>query len=363
MLFLMAALAGCDREQVQEYRVAKEQTQAQAQPSAMPPGHPDTSGAASPALKYKVPTAWQEAPLGEMRAASFRVAGKDGKQADVSAIPLPGLAGSDLDNVNRWRGQVGLPGVSEAELATLAQPVEIAGQAAKLYEQAGANAGSGEKSRILAAITRREGAAWFFKMTGEDGVVAEQKPAFIEFLKSVSFTAAGPQAQLPPSHPPIDGGGMMAAAGAPGAPAVSGHAKPNWEVPSGWKEIPGGQFLVAKFVLTGAANAQASVNVSSSSGDGGGMLANVNRWRNQLGLGSEVEADLAKELQPLELPGGKATLADITGQDAKTGQKARLLAVVVPRSGETWFYKLMGDAQIVEREKDAFMKFVQTVKY
>jgi hypothetical protein len=360
MLFLMAALAGCDRGQVQEYRVAKEQTQAQAQPSAMPPGHPDTSGAASPALKYKVPTAWQEVAPGEMRAASFRVAGKDGKQADVSVIPLPGLAGGDLDNVNRWRGQVGLPGVSEAELATLAQPVEIAGQAAKLYEQAGANAGSGEKSRILAAITRREGAAWFFKMTGEDGVVAEQKPAFTEFLKSVSFTAAGAQAQLPPSHPPIDGGSMMAAAGA--APS-SGQAKPNWEVPSGWKEIPGGQFLVAKFVLTGAANALASVNVSMSSGDGGGMVANVNRWRNQLGLGPEAEADLTKELQPLDFPGGKATLADITGQDAKTGQKARLLAVVVPRSGETWFYKLMGDAQIVEREKDAFMKFVQTVKY
>jgi hypothetical protein len=360
MLFLMAALAGCDRGQVQEYRVAKEQTQAQAQPSAMPPGHPDTSGAASPALKYKVPTAWQEVAPGEMRAASFRVAGKDGKQADVSVIPLPGLAGSDLDNVNRWRGQVGLPGVSEAELATLAQPVEIAGQAAKLYEQAGANAGSGEKSRILAAITRREGAAWFFKMTGEDGVVTEQKPAFIEFLKSVSFPAAGAQAQLPPSHPPIDGGSMMAAAG---SAASSGQAKPNWEVPAGWKEISGGQFLVAKFVLTGAANAQASVNVSMSSGDGGGMVANVNRWRNQLGLGPEAEADLTKELQPLDLPGGKATLTDITGQDAKTGQKARLLAVVVARSGETWFYKLMGDAQIVERERDAFIKFVQTVKY
>ena len=43
--------------------------------------------------------------------------------------------------------------------------------------------------------------AWFFKMTGDDALVAEQKPAFIEFLKSVSFPAAGAQAQLPPAHP------------------------------------------------------------------------------------------------------------------------------------------------------------------
>ena len=166
-----------------------------------------------------------------MRAASFRVAGKDGKQADVSVIPLPGLAGSDLDNVNRWRGQVGLSAVSEAELAKLVQPVEIAGQSASLYEQAGSNAGSGDKTNILAAITRRDGTAWFFKMTGNDALVTEQKPAFIEFLKSVSFPAAAAQAQLPPSHPPIGGGDMMAQAG--GA-ASSGQPKPSWEVPSGW---------------------------------------------------------------------------------------------------------------------------------
>ena len=295
-----------------------------------------------------------------MRAASFRVAGKDGKQADVSVIPLPGLAGSDLDNVNRWRGQVGLPGVSEAELTKLAQAVEVAGQPASLYEQAGTNAGSGEVSRILAAISRRDGLAWFFKMTGDGAVVAQQKPAFVEFLKSVSFPAATAQAQLPPAHPPIDGGNMMAQAG---PAASSGQPKPSWEVPSGWKEVPGGQFLVAKFLLAGAANAQAAVNVSMSPGDGGGMLANLNRWRTQLSLQPVAEADLAKEVQPLELPGAKASLADVTGKDAKNGQPARLLAVVLPRSGETWFYKLMGDAQLVQQEKDAFVKFVQSVKY
>jgi hypothetical protein len=359
---LVAALAGCDRGQVQEYRVAKEQTpaQAQAQPATLPPGHPDLSGAPAPALQYKRPADWQEAPLSQMRAASFRVAGKDGKQADVSAIPLPGLKGSDLDNVNRWRGQVGLPGVSEAELATLAQPVEIAGQSASLYEQAGTNPASGEKSCILAAITRRDGTAWFFKMTGDDALVTGQKPAFIEFLKSVSFPAGVAQAQLPPSHPPIDGGSMMAQAG---TAASSGQLKPSWDVPSGWKEIPGGQFLVAKFVVAGADSAQAAVNVSKSPGDGGGLLANLNRWRNQLSLGPLAEADLNKETQPLDLPGGKASVADISGQDARNGQKARLLAVVIPRSGETWFYKLMGDAQVVEQERDAFLRFVQSVKY
>ena len=51
------------------------------------------------------------------------------------------------------------------------------------------------------------------------------------------------------------------------------------------------------------------------------------------------------------MAGGKASLADITGQDARTGQEARLLAVVVPQVGQTWFYKLMGDAKVVERRE------------
>jgi hypothetical protein len=149
----------------------------------------------------------------------------------------------------------------------------------------------------------------------------------------------------------------------PPADSGSGQFKPNWDAPSTWKEVPGGQFLVAKFVLPGGGEMPASVNISKSTGDGGGLLANVNRWRGQLGLGPLAEGDLAKQVQSLDLPSGKATLADIAGQDAKTGQKARLLAAVVPRTGETWFYKLMGNEQAVQQEKDAFMKFVQGVRY
>ena len=358
LVLSLAILAGCGRNDIQVYRVAKEASPAP--PAALPSGHPDTSGAATPTLKYKLPPGWQEVAPGEMRVASFRVPGEGGKLADVSVIPLPGLAGGDLDNVNRWRGQVGLKGVSQDELLKLAQAIEIDGKPGQLYEQAGENPGSGDKSRILAAITRREGAAWFFKMTGDDGLVAQQKTAFIAFLQSVTFPAAMAQSELPPSHPPIGGGSMAGQA----APAVaSGQDKPNWQVPAGWQEVSGGQFLVTKFLISGADTAQAAVNVSMSAGDGGGLLANLNRWRGQLGLAPVTEADLAKQVQPLDGAASKAMLAEMTGTDPKTGQKARLLAAIVPQPQQTWFYKLVGNEQIVEREKEAFAKFVQSAKY
>ncbi|HVV73034.1 MAG TPA: hypothetical protein VHI52_16275 [Verrucomicrobiae bacterium] len=360
-LGLASLVAGCGRNDVQVYRVEKDSssTPAQTATATMPPGHPDTSGA-PPSLKWKsLPAGWEESPPGQMRVAAFRIQGKEGKQADLGVIPLPGLMGHDLDNVNRWRENVGLPAVSEADLAKLAQSIDVGGQPGQLYDQAGENPGSGEKSRILVAVSRRDGVAWFFKMIGDDELVAQQKPAFIDFLKTVSFEAAPQQAGLPPSHPAIGGSDLMSAQA--NAPQGSDQGKPAWQVPANWQETSGGPFLLAKFVVAGSP--QTSVNVSMSAGEGGGLVMNVNRWRGQLGLGPASEEEISKGMTSVDTAGGKAMFVELDGTDAKSGQKAHMVAAIVPQAGRTWFYKLMGDEKVVADQKDAFTKFVQTAKY
>lgn len=365
---LAFGLAGCGRNDVQVYRVSKEESKpiASAQPAgAMPAGHPDVGEAATPpAIKYMLPPSWQEAPPGQMRVASFRINGKDGKQAEVAVVPLAGLMGRDLENVNRWRSSVGLGAVREEDLSKLAQAVEVAGQPGQLYEQAGENPGSGEKTRIVVAVVRQNNVAWFFKMTGDDVLVAEQKPAFIEFLKSVSFAPAGAEPGLPPSHPAVSDGAMpLLSANSASDASAPGEGKPDWKVPAAWQEVAASQFLLAKFMVSGPGNGQAAVNVSMLGGDGGGLASNINRWRRQLGLGQLSESELTQSTTSLDTSGGKATLVDLSGQDARTGQAARLLGVIVPQGGRTWFYKLMGNTQVVESQKEAFTQFVQSAKY
>ena len=335
-------LTACSREEITTYRVAKE--------SEPPPSMEAPAAAAQPTLAWKLPTGWEEVPPGEMRLASFSVK-KDGKQADVSIIPLPGLAGDDLSNVNRWRGQVGQPAVTQEELAKLAEKVEIAGQSGQLFEQAGQNPSANEKSRILAVIQRREGVAWFYKMIGDDTLVAQQKPAFIEFLKSVQFQAPTGQAALPPSHPPVGGTAMQ-------PPTAPSGDKPDWKVPAGWQEVAPGQMQLAKFVAAGDGGAKAETSVAMIPGDGGGPLANVNRWRKQIGLGPIEAGDLPKQTSTLDVGASKATVLDVTSSD----KKKRLLAASVPRGNGTWFYKLMGDETVVAREKEAFLQFVKSAK-
>lgn len=379
---LLLLVSGCGRDDVRSYQVAKKNPASQPTPASLPPGHPDVGTAMPgglpdagvamrPRVTWKTPEGWSETAPGAMRVGSFKIKGKDDKQADVSIIPLAGAAGGDVANVNRWRGQVGLEPASADEIKKLAQRVEVAGQPADLYELSGKNPGSGDPLGVLAAIARREGTAWFFKMTGDPGVIADQKPAFVDFLKAIKFEA-GAVAGMPPGHPPMEGMSMPAGhpdvatmPAMPGAAAAapSAEGKPSWQAPAGWQEVPGGQFLVAKFNLSVGGDAQAAVNISASAGDGGGLVSNVNRWRKQLGLAELSGDEINKSVVTLDVAGGKANLVEMSGTDARTGQPAKVIGAMVPQAGQTWFYKLMGDAPAVEAQKDAFTRFVQTVKY
>jgi len=367
---LALGLAGCGRDDVKVYHVDTNEVVAvpvptaapAAMPATMPDGLPVPDNSGQPKLKYTLPDGWKEKPLTQLRVASFEIS-DNSKTADVSVIPLGGMAGGDAANVNRWRGQVGLATQTEDELKKLAEPVTAAGQPADLYDIAGTSPGSGDAERIIGAILHGDDTVWYFKMSGDAALVEKQKPAFIAFLKSVEFQKlAAPStldmSQLPASHPAIPG----LDAGGPTEPAVAADDKPTWTVPADWKAGELAQFLVAKFLIQGSGTAAAAVNVSQLNGDGGGLLPNINRWRGQLSQTPLTEADIAK-LTTIDISGVQATVADITGTDARTGQPTRLIGVVLPLAGQTWFYKLMGDPAVVAQQKDALIQFVQSAKY
>jgi len=360
-LTAVTSVAASAQDGIKVYRVPKEQPPRAA--NQTPAGLVPVSESVLPALTYTTPAGWTELPAGQMRVASFKVQA-DGKTADVSVIPLPGTAGGDLSNINRWRGQVGLEPVSAAELAKAAQKISLAGEPAVWHEMAGTNVSAGEPTRILGAIQHRDGMAWFFKMTGDDALVEKNRAAFLDFLKSVKFTSPKPPA-LPADHPPIGDAQVTSSTTGSGNPASapSSDSKPKWTVPSGWKEVAGGQFLVAKFTLAGESGAAAAVNVSASAGDGGGLAANVNRWRGQLGQSPWSEPELKQQVKAVNSGGHQIQFVEMSGKDVRSGQPNALVGAMVTHRGMSWFYKLMGDPQVVAAQKDTFTSFVKGVSY
>ena len=159
---------------------------------SLPPGHPAipdaTAAASAPAspsvLTWTAPAEWQAKALTAMRRGSFTIRGEGGATADLSIIAFPGAAGGLVQNLNRWRGQVGLATLDDAQLT--AQTTVIKTNAGLEFTVADLAAdGNGPRQRLLGAIASYGGETWFFKLLGPDALVVRTKPAFLAFLQTV----------------------------------------------------------------------------------------------------------------------------------------------------------------------------------
>jgi hypothetical protein len=151
-----------------------------------------------------------------------------------------------------------------------------------------------------------------------------------------------------------------AQAPAPDAAAPSGSPAISWTAPSGWQTQPASGMRQGSFLVPGAGGATADMSVVSFPGTGGDDLANINRWRAQVSLPPIAAADLPSQVQNLAAPAGQFVLADFAGTAADKGA-TRLLGAWLRQPDRVWFFKLMGPADLVESQKEAFTGFLQSV--
>lgn len=338
-------LTGCQKEEISVYRIPK------APPVAEAAAAPAPQAASRPHAHWdQLPDGWTEAPSAGSRAASFNIAGKDGQKAEAAIVAFPGMGGTDLQFVNLWREQLGLPPLGEDELPKLVQPVTIAGAAGKLFDITGTTkAGAAPAAdRIIVALQKQDGVSWFIKLTGHAALVEAQKSAFIGFLKALKFHAA-------------------ADATAPSAPAPSLAApspsagQPGWTAPTHWRPQAPGAMQAVKYAV-GEGKAAAEVTAVFLGGLGGGLKPNLDRWRGQLSLAPAAESEVDKQAPAFPALGQGARIVELTGTTAQDGDPAGMIVLVVPSGKGTWFYKLMGDRGVVAKEKDAFIAFVKSAK-
>ena len=196
---LLSLLLGCRSDEVAHYRVPKEAPFAPSGPRpAMPPqpmgertgdsggmgAAPDMPPPPTPkaSMKWSLPKGWTEAQGGgSMRFATFKApyAGK----LEGTVVVLPGPAGGELANVNRWRGQIALPALDEAGLAKSRTVIKTKAGQLNVYDFTSEGQ---TKSRMVAGyISTPDGNTWFLKLTGDADSVAKAKPDFITILGSV----------------------------------------------------------------------------------------------------------------------------------------------------------------------------------
>jgi hypothetical protein len=135
----------------------------------------------------------------------------------------------------------------------------------------------------------------------------------------------------------------------------------SWKLPEGWREEPPGRMNVATFSI-GNAPQEAQVTITPLPMLAGRDAIVVNMWREQVGLKPLSDEEVASQLQDVVVGSESGKLFEVTGKAAEGGTPARIITAMVHRSDASWFYKLSGDAALVEAQKPTFIEFLKSIQ-
>ena len=251
--------------------------------------------------KFELPSGWTRTPGSQFRFATLKTGAAD---VAVSSLPLrPGENAEQytLANVNRWLGQVGKPDLSADQLGSVTKTVPISSGEAIVFDSGAPSTGGNTLS------------------SSQETTTGSTSPA---------------------------GGNANQADGL------------TFDLPEKWQRGGNRPMRVATFNVDEDGK-QLEITLTRLGVNSGSMLANVNRWRGQIGLEPTDQATLEKDTLSLDIAGNNAPYFVLT--DTKV-EKA-IYAVVVERPDHKLFIKLMGDRGLAESEKSAFQEFVESIRF
>jgi hypothetical protein len=260
--------------------------------------------------EWTLPKSWKQEPGGEMRFATLRIDAPDPLEISVSSLSR----GEETDafyaiiNINRWRGQLGL------------RPI-----------------GSHHFERAVETVPWAKGTAMI-----------------VDFVGTMT---AGPMSAIGASQPP-----------AKTEKPARQTEELKYDTPAGWTAGRSGGFRKAAFDIRDG-DRQAEVTVIDLGLEAGNLLSNVNRWRDQIGLDPIKADELSRTTKKISIGQREADYVEMTGPgpQSKTDLKSvpqpqSILAVALTTREKVWFIKLMGNPNLVEREKPRFEAFVKSLK-
>ena len=149
-------------------------------------------------LRWTAPEGWNFLPATEFRHVNFDFGPAREGEMYLTLLPITG-GGGMLENMNRWRQQMGQPPLTESDLATLPTKT-IFGRPIPALDIAGTfTGGSGPQMapalpkpgyRMLGAIFEAPGFLFTLKMTGPEALVAANAAKFDAFCQSLGVAGS-----------------------------------------------------------------------------------------------------------------------------------------------------------------------------
>ena len=354
VILLLSSCGAGERVEVTEHRdVTRSYGRAQVgatsadrfgQEQAPPPSdhqHTTQAPTAAPSegpLAWDVPQGWLSLEPTSLRLANLQPAGNP--EAECTLTLLGGDGGGDLPNVNRWRSQMGLGPIDQAELDAI-PTLTVLGEEAPFFQLDGAYSGMGTEAKpnwsMLGLILSQPNFTIYVKMNGPKELVDAERQNFVAFCASIR-----------PSAPAQ-------------APAEHSHDSKGFVMPEGWRMGPEKSMRNLNLLV----GESSECYLTLLGGEAGGLEANLNRWRNEVGM-PPMSAEEIAALPTTELFGVQAPMVELTGDyqgmGGPTGADKMVLAVALVRPEGSAFVKMIGPAEEVAAEKENFLKLVASLE-
>lgn len=162
---------------------------------------------------------------------------------------------------------------------------------------------------------------------------------------------------------------VTVAAAPPSGPADRRTAGVRYEVPPGWSDRGGSGMRLTTLVIGDPADGHEVTVIPAA----GSLRGNVERWQEQLDA-TTAEADRAAAVdralaaaETVDVDGTPATVVALYDAAAAAGPDAdgqAILGAMIPVGEDaSLFVKFKGDAAVARREKDAFVRFVSSLRW
>ncbi len=359
----VVSLVGCGDEEplIRTYAAPKDPPPPVAiqQESAPPMMAPTAARGAG--LVWTLPEGWRQEP-GTDGITMFRLIPPDAPGNFAVTVTRLGMDLSRdpamlLSNINRWRGQINLPPIDGSQVAPLLSDIdsEAPGILIDLPGPFDPGGNSNEPDplaqRILTALFLDGSGTWFIKAHADQVTVSRYEAAYRQLIASVrpAGESATPSAQQASRPTGSDGNARTFQ-----SRGIAG------EVPPGWREVAGSSMRLASFVV-GDGERKVDIAITAFPGDVGGLLANINRWRGEVGL-PPVESAEQQSSMPLTILGTTSTLFQFVapGDDPN---RPNSIVCMVPRGRLTYFIKMMGPRAMVEQQIEPFQDFLRSLRF
>lgn len=131
-----------------------------------------------------------------------------------------------------------------------------------------------------------------------------------------------------------------------------------WTAPSHWEVQPASGFRLASYHVH-KGEQDVDISFSKLAGDGGGVLANINRWRGQLNLNAISEKELGSVLKTVTINSINFQLVKLVN----TQENTAMTVAMFNHGNFLYFIKAMGSTTLVKETVPDLVSVLESISF